>query len=329
MVYRFLERRTSILRGLRPGLSFSELHGSAMTCPVKFGMKLLIHSQTSYTHWFSTCSQTHDIIMTSFLRQNDVATSFWRDNDTVYCVWWEAIKLFWILKSLILNDDIITPFVRWDSITDGIDEYGRKQHWIMNGEQLTYDASFHDDVIKWKLFSRYWPFVRGIPWWRHQMETFSALLAICAGNSPVPGEFPTQRPVTRSFDVFFDLRLNKWLSKQRRGWWFETISRPLRRHRNAPVTDEFPSLRAPGTRSFDVFFDLNDRLCKQLRRRCFETPSCSLWRHCNVVLLFKSFTFVELSLARYGTKNVSRVSFDYCITLKWWMKFQSTLSKIH
>ena len=40
------------------------------------------------------------------------------------------------------------------------------------------------------------------------METFSALLAICVGNSPVPGEFPTQRPVTRSFDVFFDLRLN-------------------------------------------------------------------------------------------------------------------------
>ena len=46
------------------------------------------------------------------------------------------------------------------------------------------------------------------------METFSALLAICAGNSPVPGEFPTQRPVTRSFDFFFDLRLNKPLSQQ-------------------------------------------------------------------------------------------------------------------
>ena len=41
------------------------------------------------------------------------------------------------------------------------------------------------------------------------METFSALLAICAGNSPVTGEFPSQRPVTWSFDVFFDLRLNK------------------------------------------------------------------------------------------------------------------------
>ena len=45
------------------------------------------------------------------------------------------------------------------------------------------------------------------------METFSALLALCAGNSPVAGEFPAQRPVTRSFDVFFDLRLNKRLSK--------------------------------------------------------------------------------------------------------------------
>ena len=65
------------------------------------------------------------------------------------------------------------------------------------------------------------------PWWRHQMETFSALLAICVGNSPVPGEFPAQRPVTRSFDVFFDLRLNKRLSKQSWSWYFETLSCPL------------------------------------------------------------------------------------------------------
>ena len=69
-------------------------------------------------------------------------------------------------------------------------------------------------------------------WWRHQMETFSAVLAICAGNSPVPGEFPAQRPVTRSFDVFFDLRLNKRLSKQSWGWWFETPSRSLWCHCN-------------------------------------------------------------------------------------------------
>ena len=64
------------------------------------------------------------------------------------------------------------------------------------------------------------------------METFSALLAICAGNSPVPGEFPTQRPVTRSFDVYFDLRPDKRLSKQLWGWWFETLSHSLWRHRN-------------------------------------------------------------------------------------------------
>ena len=68
-------------------------------------------------------------------------------------------------------------------------------------------------------------------WWRHQMETFSASLAICAG-SPVTGEFPAQRPVTRSFDVFFDLRLNKRLSKQSWGWWFETPSHPLWPHSN-------------------------------------------------------------------------------------------------
>ena len=73
-------------------------------------------------------------------------------------------------------------------------------------------------------------------WWRHQMETFSALLAICAGNSPVTGEFPAQRQVTRSFDVFFDLRPNKRSSKQSWGWWFETLSRPLWHHCNAMCT---------------------------------------------------------------------------------------------
>ena len=69
-------------------------------------------------------------------------------------------------------------------------------------------------------------------WWRHQMEIFSAYLAICAGNSPVPGEFSAQRPVTRSFDAFFDLRLNKRLCKQSWDWWFETPSHPLWRHCN-------------------------------------------------------------------------------------------------
>ena len=56
-----------------------------------------------------------------------------------------------------------------------------------------------DDVIKYKQFPRYWP--------------------------PVTDEFPAQRPVTQSFNVFFYLRLNKRLSKQSWGWWFETPSR--------------------------------------------------------------------------------------------------------
>ena len=45
-----------------------------------------------------------------------------------------------------------------------------------------------------------------IAWWRHQLETFSGLLDLCEGNPSAT--IPKQRPVTRSFDVFFDLRLN-------------------------------------------------------------------------------------------------------------------------
>ena len=86
-----------------------------------------------------------------------------------------------------------------------------------HGETLkhphTHTLLFHDDVIKWKHFLRYWPFVRGI----HRSLVNS----------------PAQRPVKRSFDVFFDLCLIKWLSKHSRGWWFETLSHPVWRHCNA------------------------------------------------------------------------------------------------
>ena len=58
------------------------------------------------------------------------------------------------------------------------------------------------------------------------VSSFSALLAICAGNSPPTSEFPAQRPETRSFDVFFDLRLNKRLRK---------IMRLLIWNANAPI----------------------------------------------------------------------------------------------
>ena len=90
-----------------------------------------------------------------------------------------------------------------------------------NRHSIARPWEWHDDVIKWKLFLRYWPFVRGI----HQY----------------PCEFPTQMPVTGSFDIFFDLGLNKWLSKQSGGWWFETPSRPLQRHSNGDM-ESFVSL---------------------------------------------------------------------------------------
>ena len=90
----------------------------------------------------------------------------------------------------------------------------------------TRDISWSNITWCWKEES--WIFA----WWLHQMETFSALLAICAGNLLVSGEFPSQRPVTRGFDVFFDLCLNKRLNEQSWGWWFEMPSCPLRRHCN-------------------------------------------------------------------------------------------------
>ena len=72
-------------------------------------------------------------------------------------------------------------------------------------------------------------------WRPHYVETFSALLALCEGNPPLTGGFPSQRPVARSFDVFFDLHLDKRLSKQSIRRWFETPSRSLWRHCNGQV----------------------------------------------------------------------------------------------
>ena len=105
---------------------------------------------------------------------------------------------------------------------------------------LNYIISLMESAYKWMPTGGWLQIALGcgkypentMTWWRHQMVAFSALLAICAGNSPVNGEFSAQRPVTRSFDVFFDLRLNKRLSKQSWGWWFETLSCPLWRHCN-------------------------------------------------------------------------------------------------
>ena len=71
-------------------------------------------------------------------------------------------------------------------------------HDIMKAWKMKFNFQFYNAILL---------ITAVVTWWRHQMETFSTLVALCAGNSPVNGEFPSQRPVTRSFDVFFDLRL--------------------------------------------------------------------------------------------------------------------------
>ena len=98
------------------------------------------------------------------------------------------------------------------------------QYFSWRSELWSRQATFYT-FLYWSKFAfkKLWPGL-ATSWWRHQMETFSASLAFCVGKSPVTGEFPSQRPVTRSFDVFFDLCLSKWLTKQLWGWWFETPS---------------------------------------------------------------------------------------------------------
>ena len=95
-------------------------------------------------------------------------------------------------------------------------------------DETVFGASLQSQVHKF--ICRYLLFKKSYSWWRQQMETFSALLALRAGNWPVTGEFPSQRPETPSFDIFFELCLNKRLRKQSWDRWFETPSRSLWRH---------------------------------------------------------------------------------------------------
>ena len=121
-----------------------------------------------------------------------------------------SIFIKWIklacTQGAIYLESIHTVIISWSLLVKCC-----KAPCMWNPEYL-YIVIAYDDVIKWKHFPRYWPFVRGIH------------------RSPV------------SFDVFFVLRLDKQLSKQPWGWWFETISHPLWRHRNELISVN--SLRA-------------------------------------------------------------------------------------
>ena len=89
--------------------------------------------------------------------------------------------------------------------------------WEMYPLLLSYGLMYHTCITK-------------LSWWRHQLETL--VTGPLCGEFTGPGEIPTQRPVTRSFDVFFDLGLNKRLTKQPWVWWFETPAWSLWRQCN-------------------------------------------------------------------------------------------------
>ena len=168
----------------------------------------------------------------------------------------------------------------------------------------------HNDVIIWKRFPNYWPFVRTSHW-----------LLVVSDNKVL---------VMRN-EVFFVVSFNKFWTKSftsdfRRDdahviWQnFNIVFTELGKCRpfdeclvpfcagvpkvfkittngatsddtfifcvvNSPVTGEFSS-QGPVMRSFGVFYvlRLNKRLSKRSKRRWFEAPSRSLWRHCNVII---------------------------------------------
>ena len=113
------------------------------------------------------------------------------------------------------------------------------------------------------------------------------------GEFTGPGEFPAQRPVTRSFDVFFDLRPNKRLSKQPWGWWFETSSSSSWSQRNGPRTSSGDL--TPGDRIdarvndtvqekrpwLNVYIALKERQGRLLRARRHRLPTMmpSVWKN--------------------------------------------------
>ena len=122
------------------------------------------------------------------------------------------------------------------------------------------------------------------------------------GEFTGPGEFPAPRPVTRSFDVFFDLRLNKWLSKQPWGWWFETPPWSLWCHCNDIIE---------GTKAAIISSRYISSCCHALKT-CFSDPRCTyLLTHCGLVTLYGTMVFVNV-----GSDNVL-VSWGHYLNQCW------------
>ena len=160
------------------------------------------------------------------LDMNEMYTDFlagWSKND----IEWAQVVICCLLSTLQAQGYTATLHLR-----HGVSNNKKKLYSFLNklfGLTTTKTRSFYITEFLWResIAHRWTPLPT---WWRHKMKTFSALLDIGARNSPVTGEFQSQRPLTWNFDVFFDLRMNKRLSKQSWGWCFEPAFCSLWRH---------------------------------------------------------------------------------------------------
>ena len=162
------------------------------------------------------------------------------------------INLCWVCNS-VLDEDTIGANNNWITCFRIRSFFGKKNYYnIKYFPQVTFPKTLGQTCGN--IASR----------WRLPMETFSALLALCAGNSPVTDEFPSQRPVTRNFVVFLDSHLNN-------GWannLFERLSCSLWRHCNVFVWYDRPGIRLTTGNFFFINFlvilkDAVTKLCKK------------------------------------------------------------------
>ena len=114
-------------------------------------------------------------------------------------------------------------WVRFFAPFDPVGKYSRFAHTAIGGQQHCWFVSLCNVTKQNKTSNNTKP-NQFRSWWRHQMESFSALLALCARSSLITSEFTSQGPVTRSFHIFFDLRLHQ-------GWVSNRDVSDLRRHR--------------------------------------------------------------------------------------------------
>ena len=172
-----------------------------------------------------------------------------------------------------LNSPIRHPFTEFTLRQGNAHRFSYK-HTVNHRNFL--DAERHNMVPSWYHVRHYAASVNFMYMMTSSNGNISALLAIYAGNSPVTGEFHSQGPVTRSFDDFFDLGLNKRLSKQSWGWWCEMALRSLWRHRNennqhvqhTPDLDMF-SDDLPGS-SYNEFWKYSGYMCTHVLQSCFH-----------------------------------------------------------